>query len=155
MSERDPMIEMMMRAVDAERLDEQKDVLRLGEMIYALQAKTASCSPHAKMFFRRRGTTEEYAVDGVDPHSYRGYYSDLALELDRTANMDAAELHGFIAMLEGVKGKTMHGYKGGDYLMHKNVPVWFSAYGSYSGDGFVDVVIDNQEKVVLEYQQFD
>lgn len=60
-----------------------------------------------------------------EPHSYRGYYSDLAFEAVTPA--PAANL---LADCMDAMGKSFTGYKGGDYYMHAGVPVWVSEYGS-------------------------
>ena len=69
----------------------------------------------------------EAMIDGIAfPHSYRGYYSDLAfdkIDYRRTA----------VALLEDCKstlGMTLQGYKGGDYDMGQSTPVWIANYGS-------------------------
>ena len=68
---------------------------------------------------------------GDDPfHSYRGYYSDLAIEPER-ANQTTVE-----ALLDAAlaaRGAVFGGYKGGDYPMHDRSPLWLSGYGSSSG----------------------
>ncbi len=46
-------------------------------------------------------------------HSYRGYYSDLALERD-AGTRPAAEL---LAECKAAMGQVFTGYKGGDYVM--------------------------------------
>ena len=60
-----------------------------------------------------------------EPHSNRGYYSDLALEPG--TNQDAKAL---LADCEGALDKTFQGYKGGDFEMHCDVPVWVAFYGN-------------------------
>ena len=57
--------------------------------------------------------------------SYRGYYSDLAFEptdKDRTV----ADV---LADLKAAKGATFNGYKGGDFVMGENTPLWAAPYG--------------------------
>ena len=61
-----------------------------------------------------------------NPHSYRGYYCDLALESDEGVLVPASEL---LATLKGCLGKVFVGYKGGDFPMHENTPVWVAGYG--------------------------
>ena len=59
------------------------------------------------------------------PHSYRGYYSDLAFErgeLECTAGK-------LLERCRGAMGREFQGYKGGDYLMGENTPVWVAHYG--------------------------
>lgn len=60
-----------------------------------------------------------------DLGSYRGYYSDLALEPG-----DALATAG--ALLDAAReavGKTYQGYKGGDYTMDAETPLWMADYG--------------------------
>jgi hypothetical protein len=58
------------------------------------------------------------------PHSYRGYYDELAFEpvADTTVG----------AMLEAAREADCteyQGYKGGDYIMDSGTPVWLAHYG--------------------------
>ena len=68
-----------------------------------------------------------------DPHSYRGYYSDLAFEFD----FDDAAPEILVSVLLGdcrsLMGKHLEGYKGGMFCMNENTPVWISKYGYSSG----------------------
>lgn len=58
------------------------------------------------------------------PHSYRGYYEDLAFEPVRNTTVGA--------MLKAAKGaleKTFEGYKGGDFTMTKDTHCWIAEWG--------------------------
>ena len=68
-----------------------------------------------------------------DPDSYRGYYSDVAL--DPTEESTAGEL---LVECREMMGRTMTGYKGGDYPVHENCPVWVAPYGS-TGDKLMSI----------------
>lgn len=59
-------------------------------------------------------------------HSYRGYYSDLALE---PTDPPAAVEH-LLDECKAAMGARFHGWKGGDYYMHAGVPVWVADRGS-------------------------
>ncbi len=59
------------------------------------------------------------------PHSYRGYYCDLAFENDEET-CRAGEL---LAVCKSAMGKVFEGYKGGDYIMKESTPVWIAEYG--------------------------
>jgi hypothetical protein len=66
-------------------------------------------------------------IDGIcEPHSYRGYYSDLAFKLCGYKRKVADTL----AMAKDCMGETFEGYKGGDFEMSRNTPVWIANYGS-------------------------
>lgn len=58
-------------------------------------------------------------------HSYRGYYSDLALEQNE-GTRPAADL---LAECKAAIGQVFYGYKGGDYVMGALTPVWLASYG--------------------------
>ena len=61
-----------------------------------------------------------------EPHSYRGYYSDLALEKGSGTRTVAS-------LIEQLKneclGQTFTGYKGGDFYMDENTPMWVAECG--------------------------
>lgn len=58
--------------------------------------------------------------------SYRGYYRDLAFE-PVTTQRSAKDL---LDECQSAMGKVFEGYKGGDYLMGENTPLWVANYGS-------------------------
>ncbi len=59
------------------------------------------------------------------PHSYRGYYEDLAFDRPDHPST-AAEV---IDLCRSMIGAVLEGYKGGDFEMGENTPVWLAAYG--------------------------
>ncbi len=64
----------------------------------------------------------------VDPHSYRGIYSDLAFQPKLNVS--------FGQMLNEAKralGNVYHGYKGGEYEVDNNTPVWIDSYSYGNG----------------------
>ena len=68
------------------------------------------------------------------PHSYRGYYSDLAFETsDKIINAGQ-----FLAMCEESLDMCFEGYKGGDFVMGEDTPLWCANY-SETGPAIVDV----------------
>lgn len=61
-----------------------------------------------------------------EAHSYRGYYSDLAFE-----KMEEKTTSGkVLEMARACMGEVFTGYKGGDFQMGRNTPVWLANYGS-------------------------
>lgn len=65
-------------------------------------------------------------IDGFgDQHSYRGYYSDLAFELTGE-KMPASK---GLELAWACMGETFEGYKGGEYVMHRDTPIWIANYG--------------------------
>lgn len=59
-----------------------------------------------------------------DPHSYRGYYSDLGL-----TPCDAT-VQDLLNDCRSAMGRVFYGYKGGEFIMHENTPVWVASWGS-------------------------
>ena len=83
--------------------------MTLGKMIAALEAMPPD--------------TE---IDGLcSPHSYRGYYCDLAFE-SSAEKMKAADA---VAMCKAAMGQVFTGYKGGDFVMGALTPVWLANSG--------------------------
>ena len=63
---------------------------------------------------------------GIDkPHSYRGYYSDLAFEPTPEPTPAATVL----PMVRHALGNIYYGYKGGEYPMGSETPLWLAHYG--------------------------
>ena len=74
------------------------------------------------------GLPKDKQIENIcEPHSYRGYYSDLSLE-----KHDGTRTVG--SLLEELKtnclGETFTGYKGGDFYMDEHTPIWIAEYGS-------------------------
>ena len=69
-----------------------------------------------------------------DPHSYRGYYCDIALE-PSSSRVFASDL---LRECRESMGKCFTGYKGGDFMMGEATPVWIASYGC-CGDKLVRV----------------
>lgn len=81
----------------------------------------------------------------TEGHSYRGYYSDLAFE-------PTDEQHTIGQLWDDIQSfhnKTLEGYKGGDFVMHDNVPIWISNYGTNSGIALMRPVL-----ITPDYVQF-
>jgi len=84
--------------------------MTLGDLIAALEA-----------------LPEDAEVDAIaDATSYRGYYSDLSFERS-AGKRKASELLG---EAKSAMGEVFYGYKGGEYVMGKNTPIWVAPYGS-------------------------
>lgn len=77
--------------------------------------------------------------------SYRGYYADLALAHVADKGT-AAEL---LATLKAALNNTFTGYKGGDFVMDANTPLWAAGYGD-CGPAIVDMRVGEQVVLVLK-----
>lgn len=87
--------------------------------------------------------------DDID--SYRGYYDELALGYSSEGFMS---LSNFVEMLENADGGTFSGYKGGEFTMYGDTPVWVSNYGNSEGIMVTDIQLV-AGKVVLQTQHVD
>lgn len=84
--------------------------------------------------------------------SWRGAYNELALNFVSHSNCSHNEkemtLTQFIDMLKKCIGKTFTGYKGGDYEMDEDTPVWVANYGASGSTAVIDI-IDNEYEVII------
>lgn len=115
--------------------------MTLGNLIDVLEA----ASDEAVVKF----DNEELGHPG-DLDSYRGYYSDLAFARSntpvtvKTLRVDVRDAH----------GAEFTGYKGGEYFMDSDTPLWVSEYGSSSGIAIVGARTDGNT-LILETKHVD
>ena len=98
--------------------------LTLGEAISQL----SSCAPDIHIAFDFNGRGPRKAM------SYRGYYEDLAFDwMDDDDPEDPAPGVGmcgpWLSACRAALGKTFQGYKGGDYVMTAETPLWVAQRG--------------------------
>lgn len=107
---------------DGWRRDRSRYHLTLGGLIAALEAVEAE-------------TPVQFDSGGApaEPDSYRGYYSDLAFCADSEAR-NAGEV---LADCKSALGGTFTGYKGGEFVMEADTPLWVAPYGC-CGPAIVD-----------------
>lgn len=63
----------------------------------------------------------------TNPHSYRGYYDQLAFE--PASNVSVGFM---LSCAESALGAIFEGWKGGDYMMDEDTPCWLAQEGYYS-----------------------
>lgn len=74
--------------------------------------------------------------------SWRGSYDELAVGW-KYDNLRTKETVGeFVARLQKAVGKTYEGYKGGEFVMTEDTPVWAACWGRSHSCGIVGVVAD-------------
>ena len=72
------------------------------------------------------GLPEERLIKGLgSAHSYRGYYSDLSFS-PTEANQTVKEA---LIMAQKCMGEVFEGWKGGEYQMGRNTPLWSAEEG--------------------------
>lgn len=100
--------------------------LTLGALIEALEKMPLNNS----VVFDQGGSPFEF-------NSYRGYYADLALD-SKSALITVGELLG---KAKDALGNTFEGYKGGDFIMGPETPLWSAPWGS-TGRAIINFSID-------------
>lgn len=84
----------------------------------------------------------EFDWGGLCPgsmRSYRGYYDHLAIDPTTGEYRYVKDL---LEHAKAVLGTTMNGYKGGDYVMDEDTPLWVARWGDTSGTRVVAVIYD-------------
>ena len=122
---------------------EQNDQLTLGQLIKKIQV-IADIQAE-----REDEATVRYDFEYLFPNaadSWRGDYSELALNY----NVDGEEMKvsEFLSMLKECVGKSFSGWKGGEYRMTEDTPVWVANPGK-SGNTAVIEVVDQGWCVIL------
>lgn len=80
--------------------------------------------------------------------SYRGYYDHLALGW--TADFrDRPTVSTVIDILQSADGETFEGWKGGDFTMDRDTPIWVANPGQTGGTGIVGLKLLGENCVVL------
>ena len=64
-----------------------------------------------------------------EPHSYRGYYDELAFDPAKDVTIGS-----MLAYAKSAVNQTFGGWKGGEYTMSEYTDCWISYYGHASGD---------------------
>lgn len=112
--------------------------LTLGELIKKLEI----CSPEAQVVF------DFCNFSPTNLASYRGYYEQLAVGYSHSQNITVLDL---LKECLTVWGATLYGYKGGNYMMHSETPLWVANWGESHGTAITGVD-DLDWKVVIQTQ---
>ena len=117
-------------AMRAEKLATTHQLL-LGELILKLEAMPSTGG--VRFDFLNAG--RECAPTRL--MSWRGVYAELALGFDSMT--EAPTVFDLIAKMQAAVGKKFEGYKGGEFRMGRQTPVWVSNYGESDDRYIVDV----------------
>ena len=120
-------------------LDRSQYHLTLRELIDALEAADPDGLVYCSHFDGRGAT-----VFPTDPHSYRGYYSDLCLN----PTSKSVTVEQLLPVMKACVGKTFTGWKGGDFVMEDCTPLWIAPEGE-TGLAIVGV---QETKIGVELQ---
>ena len=80
--------------------------------------------------------------------SWRGSYCELALNYKDYTAANLLKSSKFLKLLINAVNDTFQGYKGGDFTMNEDTPIWVANYGQSGFTAVVDV-IDNGHQIIL------
>lgn len=87
--------------------------------------------------------TVYFDFDGLEPTgfaSYRGFYDHLALGFrEPSYQTDRVKAQNLLSMALAASKGIFTGWKGGEFIMHKDTPLWVANSGSDSGTKVIDV----------------
>lgn len=125
------------------------DRLTLGEMILKLEPiveKQKDRKPDEEAHVR-------YDFEYLYPtkiDSWRGVYAELALNFeDSRSSRSELTVTEFLQLLKDAIGKTFTGYKGGDFTMSRQTPVWVANYGNAGSTAVIDIVDGGHQVIII------
>jgi hypothetical protein len=78
--------------------------------------------------------------------SWRGSYEELSIEHSN----DRITFIEFQKMIENAKGQSFEGWKGGEYTMDENTPVWVAEAGTMGHTVVHDIILTENNGVIIE-----
>ena len=123
------------------------DQLTLGEMILKCEAIEKSVKSEDSVYVK-------FDFEYLFPtrlNSWRGIYAELALNFvnEESEKEKPLSITEFTKLLKGAVGKTYHGYKGGDFQMSRQTPVWVANYGNSGNTAVIDIVSDGYGVIIV------
>ena len=131
---------------------ESSTQLTLGELIEKLEARGVNQKENgeyeSKWISFDFGSAIPTSLD-----SWRGSYSELALGYalsgrEGEGDYENTTVESLLKELKNSVGKTFYGWKGGDFIMDKDTPIWVANSGSSDSTGVIGV-LDIGWKVIL------
>jgi hypothetical protein len=120
----------------------KSDQITLGALIAKLQAVKDKKSPVVFDFCGMKPT---------NVYSWRGAYCELALGYTDPDSKDVT-VASLLKELKSAIGKSFTGYKGGDFTMSKDTPIWVDNWGRYTLTAIVDVLDDGYQVMLITKQ---
>lgn len=93
---------------------------------------------HLIKFLETRNPDERPIIGFNNPHSYRGYYNELAFEPCDGSETTAGEM---LTCCKEALENVYQGWKGGDYTYDENTQCWLSYKGSVSSNTLGSITI--------------
>ena len=127
--ERDMDLNAMQRFVDQQVKEKVSENMRLGQMV----AMLGTCRPDSTVSYDFGGFVP------TGPDSYRGYYNHLSFGYAEYAQDKEVTVAALIEWCREASGKTLTGYKGGEFKMDDNTPLWAANYGQSHGTAITGI----------------
>lgn len=141
----------------ADRLNESEQ-LTLGELILKIEPLIAKQEEVKKKYDHEATVFFDFCdTFPTHLHSWRGSYNELAIGWNGGQygnDNKPMEVSKFLEMLKEAIGKTYQGWKGGDFKMGKNTPIWISDDGMGSNNGIIDIR-DDEYRIILITSEFE
>lgn len=148
--------ELLHKFVQANRKHrmESSDQLTLGKLIEKLKPIVAKQKEIIKKY--QSEALIQYDFEYCYPthfDSWRGSYNELSLNIclggyKKEEQEKELTVSGFLKMCEETIGKTFQGWKGGDFKMDEDTPIWIANSGNSGETALIDVY-DNEYSVIL------
>lgn len=107
--------------------------LNYGEIIDRLQAAISKAERGANEYLSFSWGSAYPRTIG----SYRGYYEHVGIGY--SGDHGGTFAGGFLEKMQDAIGSDMHGYKGGEYMIHRECEVWVACNGCTSNTRIIDV----------------
>ena len=113
---------------------------------YALEDDTKETSEYGDYYNYDKETKTVFI-------SYRGYYDGLAIVYSLKDR--AMKVEDLLKMAKFINGKYLEGYKGGDYLMDEETPIYIDDYGDYRGIKLIGTKIEDKKVILITRKDED
>jgi hypothetical protein len=150
--------EELNKAVAAERLIELQKlpVITLGELLKKLDSLETEYESYDGKLEPKSVRFNFGSLVPTDFASWRGVYAEIALGYGMQGydgDDKAPTLAEFIEQVRATIGSTYEGWKGGDFTMTEDTPVWIDNPGNYTNTMLVDIQDDKYSVTLLGVQQ--
>jgi hypothetical protein len=137
----DKFLDTIQKAVQGMRSDRfsKSDQLSLGEIVLMLDAIDGKNARVCLLI-------DDTIKTPVNLDSWRGSYNELAIDYDDSVKgMSFKKFH---KMMNDAIGETFTGYKGGEYTMNRQTPVWAAHYGESGKDGVCKITKEGNKVII-------
>lgn len=129
----DSLFDQIMKDADRMRAESfaQSPQITLGQLIDMLE----------RVEDKRKGVCFEFAdLPPGDLHSWRGSYDELSIGLTRSPyQADYVTVENWLPILKAAVGQSFTGWKGGEFVMTEDTPVWVAEWGTSGETGLVGI----------------